>query len=113
VTLGGDQEMPPGKSAGAGGDDHHGTDRTVSGSVMSIEIAGTAAHIHEAAPGKNGPVILPLTKDGDTYAVPSGAKLTDAQFASFQAGIPYERPHRGDSRRRNMRTTETLTSGLG
>jgi hypothetical protein len=94
VTLTGDQEVPPVKSAGAGsGTIIIGTDRTVSGSVTSTGIAGTAAHIHEAAPDKNGPVILPLTKNGDNYAVPAGAKLTDAQFASFQAGNLYVNVH--------------------
>ena len=94
VTLAGDQEVPPVKSAGTGtGTIIIGTDRTVSGSVTSTGIAGTAAHIHEAAPGKNGPVIVPLTKNGDTYAVPAGAKLTDAQFASFQAGNLYVNVH--------------------
>jgi hypothetical protein len=38
-------------------------------------------------------VIIPLTKNGDTYAVPAGAKLTDAQFASFQAGNLYVNVH--------------------
>ena len=56
-------------------------------------IAGTAADIHEAAPGKNGPVIVPLPKNGDTNAVPAGAKLTDAQFAGFQAGNVYVNVH--------------------
>jgi len=94
VTLAGDQEVPPVKSAGAGtGTIIIGTDGTVSGSVNSTGIAGTAAHIHEAAPGKNGPVIVPLTKNGDTYAVPAGAKLTGAQFASFQAGNLYVNVH--------------------
>jgi hypothetical protein len=94
VTLSGEQEVPPVKSAGAGtGTIIIGADRTVSGSVTSTGIAGTAAHIHEAAPGKNGPVIVPLTKSGDTYAVPAGAKLTDAQFASFQAGNLYVNIH--------------------
>ena len=94
VTLAGDQEVPPVKSAGAGtGTIMIGADKSVSGSVTSTGIAGTAAHIHEAAPGKNGPVIVPLTKNGDTYAVPAGAKLTDAQFASFQAGNLYVNVH--------------------
>jgi len=94
VTLAGDQEVPPVKNAGAGtGTIVIGTDRTVSGSVTSTGIAGTAAHIHEAAAGKNGPVIVPLTKNGDTYAVPAGAKLTDAQLASFQAGNLYVNVH--------------------
>ena len=94
VILSGDQEVPPVKSAGTGsGTIVIGTDKTVSGSVKSTGIAGTAAHIHEAASGTNGPVIIPLTKDGDTYAVPAGAKLTDAQFASFQAGKLYVNVH--------------------
>jgi hypothetical protein len=62
------------------------TDKSVSGSVTITGIAGTAAHIHEGATGKNGLVIIPLTKNGGTDAVPTGAKLTDAQFASFQSG---------------------------
>ena len=94
VTLAGDQEVPPVKSAGSGsGTIVVGADKSVSGSVTSTGISGTAAHIHEAATGKNGPVLIPLTKAGDTYTVPSGAKLTDAQFASFQAGNLYVNVH--------------------
>jgi hypothetical protein len=94
VTLAGDQEVPPVKSAGAGaGTISIGNDRVVSGSVKSTGIAGTAAHIHEAAPGKNGPVIIPLRKDGDTYVVPAGARLTDEQFGSYQAGNLYVNVH--------------------
>jgi CHRD domain len=94
VTLSGDQEVPPVKTAGAGtGTITIGADKSVSGSVTTTGIAGTAAHIHEGAAGANGPVIIPLTKNGDTYAVPAGAKLTDAQFASFQAGKLYVNAH--------------------
>jgi hypothetical protein len=94
VALAGDQEVPMVKSAGTGtGTIIIGADRSVSGSVTTIGIAGTVAHIHEAATGKNGPVIIPLTKNGSTYAVPPGAKLTDAQFASFQAGNLYVNVH--------------------
>jgi hypothetical protein len=94
VTLAGDQEVPPVKSAGTGtGTIIVGADKSVSGSVTTTGVAGTAAHIHEAAIGMNGPVIIPLTKNGDTYAVPAGAKLTDAQFASFQAGSLYVNVH--------------------
>jgi hypothetical protein len=94
VTLSGDQEVPPVKSAGSGtGTITIGADKSVSGSVTTIGIAATAAHIHEGAAGANGPVIIPLTKSGDTYAVPAGAKLTDAQFASFQSGNLYVNAH--------------------
>lgn len=94
VTLAGDQEVPPVKSAGTGvGTIIIGADRSVSGSVTTTGIAGTAAHIHEAATGKSGPVIIPLTKNGYTYTVPAGAKLTDAQFGSFKAGNLYVNVH--------------------
>ena len=94
VTLAGDQEVPPVKSAGTGsGTIVIGDDKSVSGSVMTTGIPGTAAHVHEAAAGTNGPVIIPLAKDGDKYSVPAGAKLTDAQFASFKAGNLYVNVH--------------------
>jgi CHRD domain len=94
VTLAGDQEVPPVKSAGTGtGTITIGADKSVRGSVTTKGIAGTAAHIHEAPAGKNGPVIIPLEKQGDTYTVPANAKLTDAQFKSFEAGNLYVNVH--------------------
>jgi hypothetical protein len=94
VTLVGDQEVPPVTSRGSGtGSMVIGSDQTLSGSVTSTGIDGTAAHIHEAAPGENGPVVIPLIKNGDNYAVPPNTKLTDAQFASFQAGNLYVNVH--------------------
>ena len=41
------------------------------------------AHIHQGAKGQNGPVIVPLTKNGDTYSVPAGAKLNDGADAGL------------------------------
>ena len=94
VTLAGDQEVPPVTSVGVGtGTIVVGTDKSVSGSVTTTGIAGTMAHIHEAAAGKAGPVIIPLTKNGETYTVPASAMLTDAQFASYQAGNLYINVH--------------------
>ena len=43
-----------------------GDDMSVKGSVTTTGVAGTAAHIHMAAAGKNGPVIVPMTKSGDS-----------------------------------------------
>jgi hypothetical protein len=37
-----------------------------------------------AAAGKNGPVIVPFTKDGDTYKAPAGAKLNADQLKRIQ-----------------------------
>jgi hypothetical protein len=95
VKLSGDQEVPPVKTSATG----NGTltvndDKSVSGSVTTSGINGVAAHIHNGAPGKNGPVAVPLTKDGDNkWTVGPGAKLTDAQFADFKAGNLYVNVH--------------------
>ena len=95
VKLSGDQEVPPVKTTATG----NGTitvndDKTVSGSVTTAGVNGVAAHIHNGAPGKNGPVAVPLTKDGDNkWTVGPGAKLTDAQFADFKAGNLYVNVH--------------------
>jgi len=88
VTLSGDQEVPPvNTSASGNGTITVGDDKSVSGSVTTSGIAGTAAHIHEAAPGKNGPVAVPLTKTSDNvWSVAPGAKFSDAQYKSYKAG---------------------------
>jgi len=94
VTLSGDQEVPPVKTEASGsGTITVNADKTVSGSVTTKGITATAAHIHEAAAGKNGGVIIPLTKNGDTFSLAAGAKLTDAQYAAFQKGDTYVNVH--------------------
>lgn len=95
VELSGSHEVPPVITKATGdGTITVADDKTVSGSVMTSNIAGTMAHIHEAAPMKNGPVIIPLTKKGDhEWMVPAGAKLTDAQYKSYQAGDLYVNVH--------------------
>jgi hypothetical protein len=104
VTLTGDQEVPPVKSAGsASGTITINDDMSVSGSVKTTGIVGTMAHIHEAAAGKNGPVIVKLQKDGDTWSVPAGTKLTAAQFASFKAGDLYVNVHTAENAKGELR----------
>jgi CHRD domain len=94
VALSGDQEVPAVTTSAKGsGMISIKDDMSVSGSVTTTGVQGTAAHIHEGAAGKNGPVIVPLTKSGDTYSVAPGAKLTDAQMASFKAGNLYVNVH--------------------
>ena len=95
VKLSGDQEVPPVKTSATGnGTLNVNDDKSVSGSVTTSGINGVAAHIHNGAPGKNGPVAVPLTKDGDNkWTVGPGAKLTDAQFADFKAGNLYVNVH--------------------
>jgi len=50
--------------------------------ITATGIAATAAHIHIAPAGQNGPVIVPLTKIGDSWVAAPNAKLTEAQFAA-------------------------------
>src|ERR1700682_3629748 len=70
VTLSGSNEVPPVNSAAKGtGTITIKDDRTVSGSVTVTGMAPTAAHIHEGAPGANGPVIVPMVKSGDNMFV--------------------------------------------
>jgi len=94
VKLSGADEVPPTNVQGSGsGTIQVKSDGTVSGSVTTTGVQGTMAHIHQGAKGQNGPVIIPLTKSGDTYSVPSGAKLNDAQMKAFKAGDLYVNVH--------------------
>jgi hypothetical protein len=95
VMLSGSQEMPPVTTSATGsGTITVGDDKSVSGSVTTTGVSGTAAHIHMAAAGANGPVIVPLTKSGDNgWAVAPGAKLTEAQYEAFKAGNLYLNVH--------------------
>lgn len=94
VRLSGAEEVPPISVPGSGsGTIRVASDGAVSGSVSTTGVQGTAAHIHQGARGQNGPVIIPLAKSGDTYAVPAGAKLTDAQMQAFKAGNLYVNVH--------------------
>ncbi|HET8609470.1 MAG TPA: CHRD domain-containing protein [Burkholderiales bacterium] len=95
VTLSGDQEVPAVKTSASGsGTITINDDKTVSGSVKTTGVKGTMAHIHEAPAGKNGPVIIPLTKSGDgTWSVPAGAKLNDDQYKAFKNGDLYVNVH--------------------
>ncbi|HEX3632086.1 MAG TPA: CHRD domain-containing protein [Casimicrobiaceae bacterium] len=96
LTLTGDNEVPP-----VVGSPMSGTatvtvnpDRTVSVKVAVTGMTATASHIHEGAPGTNGPVIVPFTKTADnTFASPDGAKLTESQYASYKAGNLYVNVH--------------------
>jgi hypothetical protein len=94
VTLSGAEEVPPVSVPGSGrGSFTIGEDGSVKGSVTTTGVAGTMAHIHRGAKGQNGPVIVPLVKNGDTYSAPAGAKLTEAQMQDFRAGNLYVNVH--------------------
>lgn len=94
VNLSGANEVPPvTTSANGEGTISIADDGAVSGSVTTNGIQGTAAHIHMGAPGQNGPVIVPFTKEGDTYKAPAGAKLNADQLKAFKNGDLYFNVH--------------------
>jgi len=69
-------------------------DKVMTGSVKTTGITGSAAHIHMAASGQNGPVIIPLAKSGDdTWSVPGNTVLSSAQFDAYRAGNLYVNVH--------------------
>jgi hypothetical protein len=86
--------VPPVNVTGSGsGSFRLADDGSITGSVTTKDVAGTAAHIHVGAKGKNGPVIVPLEKKGDTYSVAEGRKLTAAQIKAWKAGELYVNVH--------------------
>ncbi len=94
VKLTGAEEVPPVNTAASGsGSFRVAEDGTITGSVTTTKVAGTMAHIHSGAAGSNGPVIVPLTKNGDTYSVPAGRKLTEAQMKALKTGGLYVNVH--------------------
>jgi CHRD domain-containing protein len=95
VTLTGKEEVPAVDTAATGtGTITVGADKSVSGTVSTKGIDGIAAHIHQAAAGKNGPPIVALEKSSDgAWSVPQGSKLTDEQYAAYKAGELYVNVH--------------------
>ena len=95
VTLSGSQEVPPVTTSATGsGTITVAADQSISGSIKTTGVKATAAHIHVAGPGANGPVIVPLTKQGeDGWTVGPGAKLQDAHFQAFKDGNLYVNVH--------------------
>lgn len=106
VSLSGDQEVPAVTTSAKGtGKITIADDKSVSGSIETTGMMGTAAHIHEAPPGQNGKPVITLEKKGDNeWVVPAGAKLTDAQYASFKAGNLYVNVHSAAHKGGEIRT---------
>ncbi|HEV7816619.1 MAG TPA: CHRD domain-containing protein [Janthinobacterium sp.] len=94
-TLSGAQEVPPNPSTASGTSTIKvAPDKSVTGMVTYTGLAATAAHIHEAAPGSNGAVIVPLIKASESsFSVPPGAVLTDTQYNDYLAGNLYVNVH--------------------
>ena len=96
VSLTGGEEVPPVKSAAKGnGKIEVGDDKSIKGTVKTSNMKGTMAHIHQGAKGENGPLVLTLrqTSSADEWAVPTGSKLTAAQYQSLKDGKLYINVH--------------------
>ena len=95
IKLSGDQEVPPVQTSASG----NGTitvedDKSIKGKIVVADIKATGVHIHEAPSGKTGEPIITLEKTGENeWSVPSGAKLTDAQYDAAKAGGLYVNIH--------------------
>jgi hypothetical protein len=94
VKLSGAEEVPPVSTPGSGsGSFRVAEDGAITGSVTTKDVQGTMAHIHRGAKGQNGPIIVPLDKNGDTYTVPAGRKLTKEQLEDLKKGNLYVNVH--------------------
>jgi CHRD domain len=95
VRLTGAHEVPSVKTMAHGyGVIEIAADGKVSGKVTTHGIEGTMAHIHEAPPGQNGAPVIALKRGPKgTWLVPSGSKLSPAEYKAFLAGDLYINVH--------------------
>jgi hypothetical protein len=102
VPLTGAQQVPPVQTSGSGtatltyDPATHVVTWSVAYSGLSSDV--TMAHFHNGAVGKNGPVIVWLSKKGEPAASPitGQATLTPAQGQEFMAGDWYVNVHTKD-----------------
>jgi hypothetical protein len=94
-ALTGTQEVPPVSTSataiGTAAVDN--VARTLAVAVNTMGITGTEAHVHEAPPGLNGPIVFPLgqTPGGGIWF--AKVSLNDAQISSIMAGNYYFEVH--------------------
>lgn len=95
VKLSGQEETPPVSTTATGSATISvGADKKVSGTVKTVGVDGTAAHIHAGGPGEKGPPVITLVKgENGTWTVPGDAALTDEQYAAYKAGKLYINIH--------------------
>jgi hypothetical protein len=102
VPLTGAQQVPPVQTSGSGTAmlTYDASTRTVTWSIAYSELSSdvTMAHFHNGAEGKNGPIVIWLTKKGEPVSSPitGEAALTPAQAQQFTAGDWYINVHTKD-----------------
>ncbi|WP_420473872.1 CHRD domain-containing protein [Noviherbaspirillum sp. ST9] len=95
-ALRGSQEVPPTVSAalGSGTVLVNPVNRQLTAGVTTSGLTGTAAHIHEAAPGVSGPIIIPLAESVTGSGIwTANTVLTESQFNALLAGNLYFNVH--------------------
>ena len=106
TALSGAEQVPPVTTTASGTTDisarpsrcpataSAGNCHTLHGMVNTSGVNSTAAHIHQGAAGQNGPPIVTLVKTGaNSWQVPQGTTLTDAQFQAYWDGLLYVNVH--------------------
>ncbi len=102
VPLTGAEQVPPVTTPGKGSADltWNPSSRAVTWDITDSDLTGpvTMAHFHNGAEGKNGPVVIWLTKKGTeaTGAIKGEATLTPEQAKQFGAGDWYINVHTKD-----------------
>lgn len=96
AALRGSQEVPPNPSTALGS----GTilidpaSRQMTAALATSGMVDTSAHIHEAAPGVNGPIVIPLAEAVTASGVwVARATLTEDQYKVLKAGNFYFNVH--------------------
>ena len=98
TTMSSDEEVPPVASA-ATGIAATTVNRSTGTVTLHLNASGaddaTAAHIHNAPAGENGPVLIPLQQDplDAGHWLVSGAQLDDAGLAEYRDGRLYVNLH--------------------
>jgi CHRD domain-containing protein len=105
LHLSGLEETPPVTTSASGtGTITIAADKSVSGTIKTVGMEGTVAHIHVGAPGQSGPPVITLDRGADgVWSVPTGSKLTDDQYASFKAGNLYVNVHSAEHKAGEIR----------
>lgn len=114
VVLSGQNEVPAVETAATGsGTIVVGKDKSISGSIKTAGVVATMAHIHTGKAGENGPVLIPLSKEGDDmWKVPANSKLSDEAYKAFQAGGLYINVHSAAHPGGEIRTQLDAKAGI-
>lgn len=111
-----DDIAPNANATGRGAVVVNRTTNEITGGATFSGLSGpaTAAHIHQAAAGQSGGVViaLDLSADGTTVTIPAGTTLTAALRTALENGQLYFNIHTGANPNGEIRGQITGTSGI-